>query len=792
MEKLDNINTTKNKPIEFTSIYRLLAFFLLTLNFGACQQDTVDTTLAKSNSRKEQIPDKIDFNFHVKPILSDRCFKCHGPDKNTVEGGLSFATEAAALAALGDKKDHFAIIPFQPDSSTLIERLYTDNLDDVMPPPESNLTISDYEKEVLKKWVAQGAEWKKHWSFILPQQPEIPEVKTKNWINNEIDNFVLQKLEANQITPNTSADKEKLLRRLSFDLTGLSPSIGELTTFLADDSPNAVEKQIDRLLESDAYAEQMAVQWMDLSRYADSHGYQDDLERVAWPWRDWVIHAFTKNMPYDQFVIWQLAGDLLPNPTREKIIATAFNRNHKITQEGGVISEEYRTEYVADRAQTFSTAFLGLTMECSRCHDHKYDPLSQKNYFQLFSFFNNIPESGLIQPYGAIPKPFIKLSKKEIDEVLTFINNADTLEDIPLMVMEEMKEPRPTFVLNRGLYDQPTIPVKPNTPEAVFAFDKDFSPNRKGLTDWLFDDKNPLTARVAVNRLWQQLFGVGLVATPDDFGNQGALPSHPELLDYLALKFRNEGWNVKAMLKYMAQSATYQQSAKISPELLEIDPENRLLARAARLRLSAEMIRDHALSISGLLSNEVGGPSVKPYQPEGLWAETIGGGGGSLAKYVQDEGGKLYRRSLYTFWKRTVPPPSMMIFDSSTRDLCTIKRQNTSTPLQALVLMNDPQIIEAARVVAQNTLAKVSSPEERITTIFRLATSRMPNQAEITSLNDYLQEELTYFESEPEKAEAYLAIGEYSLDLDKPTTEVAAYAMLASTIFNLEESFSRG
>lgn len=787
MDNLGNTITTKMKPIT----YSLLAFFVVALGLGACQEEESTASVVKAYNQKQQIPDKIDFNFHVKPILSDRCFKCHGPDKNTVEGGLSFATEEAALSALGDKKDHFAIIPFQPDSSTLMERLYTENVDDVMPPPESNLTISDYEKEILTKWVAQGAEWKRHWSFILPKKSEIPKVKTENWVNNEIDNFVLNKLEANQIVPNSPADKEKLLRRLSFDLTGLSPTIEALTTFLADDAPNAIEKQIDRLLASDAYAEHMAVQWMDLSRYADSHGYQDDFERITWPWRDWVIHAFTKNMPYDQFVLWQLAGDLLPNPTKEKIIATAFNRNHKITQEGGVISEEYRTEYVADRAQTFSTAFMGLTMECSRCHDHKYDPLSQKNYFQLFSFFNNIPEKGLTIA-GATPKPFITLSKKEINEVLTFINNADTLEEISLMVMQEMKKPRPTFVLNRGLYDQPTIRVKPNTPAAVFPFEEKFSRDRKGLAEWLFVEENPLTARVAVNRLWQQLFGIGLVATADDFGNQGALPSHPELLDYLAIKFRDEGWNVKTMLKYMAQSATYQQSAKIKPELLEIDPENRLLARASRLRLSAEMIRDHALSISGLLSTEVGGPSVKPYQPDGLWAETNGGGGGSLAKYVQDEGGKLYRRSLYTFWKRTVPPPSMMIFDSSTRDLCTIKRQNTSTPLQALVLMNDPQIIEAARVVAQNTLATTNSPEERITTIFRLATSRMPNPEEIASLNAYLQEEISYFENAPEKADAYLAIGEYSLNVDQPTTEVAAYAMLASTIFNLEESFSRG
>ncbi|MEM1123033.1 MAG: DUF1553 domain-containing protein, partial [Bacteroidota bacterium] len=425
-------------------------------------------------------------------------------------------------------------------------------------------------------------------------------------------------------------------------------------------------------------------------------------------------------------------------------------------------------------------------------HDHKYDPISQKNYFQLFSFFNNVPENGLIQPYGAIPKPFIKLTQKEIDEQLTFINNLDTIAEIPLMVMEEMPKPRQAHVLNRGAYDQPTDPVFPNTPESVLTFGENLPKNRKGLAEWLFDEKNPLTARVAVNRLWQQLFGVGIVSTSDDFGNQGALPTHPELLDFLAIKFREDGWDEKAMLKYIVSSATYQQSAKANEQVLEIDPENQLLARASRIRLSAEMIRDHALKISGLLSKEIGGPSVKPYQPDGLWAETIGGGGGSLAKYIQDEGYKLYRRSLYTFWKRTVPPPSMMTFDASTRDLCTVKRQRTSTPLQALVLLNDPQIIEATRVMAQNIVSEVETPEERIGQLFRLATSRQPTSDEVNTLKDYLAEELTYFEESPEKAEEYLNIGAYQMNYDLPEPEMAAYAMLASAIFNLDESISRG
>ena len=756
----------------------------------SCQQSPKET--GPLTSERQRVPDKIDFNFHVKPILSDRCFKCHGPDEMTVEAGLSFATKEAAFAALGDEKDHFAIVPHQPDSSTLVYRIFTDDPDDIMPTPESNLSLSSTEKEILKKWIAQGAEWKDHWSFIPPQKNPLPKVKNEAWANNEIDHFVLEKLEANQLVPNPKATKEKLLRRLSFDLTGLPPTIEDLENFLTDDSPNAYEKQIDRLLASKAYAERMAVIWLDIARYADSHGYQDDLERVAWPWRDWVIHAFDKNMAYNEFVSWQLAGDLFPNPNTEQIIATAFNRNHKITQEGGVIPEEYRTEYVSDRTQTFGTAFLGLTMECARCHEHKYDPISQENYYQLFSFFNNVPESGLIQPYGAIPKPFITLKKEEIEATLTFINNLDTIDEIPLMIMREMETPRSAFVLNRGAYDQPTEPVSPATPEAILAFDKAFSPNRKGLADWLFDEKNPLTSRVAVNRLWQQLFGTGIVATSDDFGSQGALPTHPELLDFLAVKFREEGWDIKAMLKYIAQSATYQQSAKVTPELQEFDPDNRLLARASRLRLTAEMIRDHALAISGLLSKEVGGPSVKPYQPEGLWAETVGGGGGSLAKYVPDEGANLYRRSIYTFWKRTVPPPSMMTFDASTRDLCTVKRQRTSTPLQALVMMNDPQLIEAMSVLAQHVVTQIEPVEQRIARIFQLTTSRLPEPQEVNSLKEYLQEELQYFKEQPEKATAYLSIGQFQSTYDLPQAEMAAYATLASTIFNLDESISRG
>lgn len=757
-----------------------------------CQQAKAEANPATAAGQKA-VPEVVDFNFHVKPILSDRCFKCHGPDSRARKGNLRLDTREGAFAALGESKSRHAIIAGDAEHSALIQRIFSDDPSQVMPPPESNLGLEDYEKAILKKWVEQGATWKEHWSFIPPHKPALPEVKDKSWVRNEIDRFVLARLEQQGLAPGPEASKEQLLRRITFDLTGLPPSLEEIDAFLADTSPDAYEKAIGRLLASDACAEHLAAKWMDIARYADTHGYQDDLERVMWPWRDWVIHAFRQNMPYSDFVRWQLAGDLLPHPTREQLIATAFNRNHKITQEGGVIPEEYRVEYVADRTQTFGTAFLGLTLECARCHSHKYDPIEQQEFYQLFSFFNNIPEYGLIEPYGAIPEPYIRLSRDEISQVLTFINNTDTLDDIPLMVMKEMETPRQAYVLKRGQYDHHGEPVSPGTPKSLGAFPESLPPNRLGLADWLLAPENPLMARVSANRYWQQMFGTGIVATLYDFGSQGALPTHPELLDWLAVKFEEDGWDVKAFLKYIAMSATYRQSCELRQGLLEADPENRLLARAPRLRLSAEMIRDHALSISGLLNREVGGPSVKPYQPEGIWEETTGGGGGSTSSYIMDEGDMLYRRSMYTFWKRTVPPPSMLSFDAPTRDFCTVQRQETSTPQQALVLLNDPQIVEACRVLAYRAVEEGGdTPRSRITFMFRLATSRRPTDRELRSLSEYFEQELAHYQREPGAAVRYLSVGQYPQKDLLPAPEMAAYALLATTIFNLDEAITKG
>lgn len=470
----------KNRPVYWirTTVYLLGAGLIILVS--ACQSGGPKGELAAMGTTAEIVPDIVDFTFHVKPILSDRCFKCHGPDKNAVEGGLSLNTPEDAYLALGENKDHYAIVPGDIKKSELINRIYTTDASLMMPPPESNLELKEHEKEILKKWIEQGAEYKTHWAFLPPKDPVVPKVSDSSWPQNEIDRFVLSNLEKMGLTPSDKAAREKLLRRIFFDLTGLPPSVAQLNSFVNNNSPTAYEEVIDSLLNTTDYAENMASEWMDISRYADTHGYQDDFERIMWPWRDWVIHAFDTNMPFDQFVTYQLAGDLLPNANAEQILATGFNRNHKITFEGGVIPEEYRVEYVEDRANTFGTAFLGLTLECARCHDHKYDPVSQKEHFELYSFFNNIDELGLT-PGGAgkIPKPYMTITEKEKNGVLDFVQlQKSPIKEVPVMIMEEMKEIRPTYILDRGVYDQPTDRVFPNTPEAILPFPEEYPKNR--------------------------------------------------------------------------------------------------------------------------------------------------------------------------------------------------------------------------------------------------------------------------------------------------------------------------
>ena len=686
------------------------------------------------------VPETIDFNFHVNPILSDKCFACHGPDDKQRKANLRLDTKEGLYQMTEDLIKRVIDLD-NLEESEMIRRIFHDNKSIVMPPPESNLSLSEYEKNILKKSILQGAEWKKHWSFIKPEKPEIPQIENNQWVKNEIDIFIAKNIENQNLEFSKMESKEILLRRLYFDIVGLPPSIDEIDQFLNDKSENSYEKVVDELLKSQNYGERMASIWMDIARYGDSHGYQDDTERTMWPWRDWVIHAYNKNLPYDEFITWQLAGDLIPNATKEQIIATGFNRNHKITQEGGVIPEEYRVEYVADRAITTSKLMMGLTMECARCHSHKYDNITHDEFYGFYGFFNNINEKGLIAYGDFAPEPKITISKNELNEGLDFIKLPDSLDKVTFMVMKETENLRKTYVLNRGLYNLQMNEVKNMTPSAVLPLEKE-NGNRLDLAKWFFSDENPLTSRVVVNRIWQQFFGVGIVATPDDFGSQGNRPINPELLDWLAVTYQKEDkWDTKKFIKRIVMSSTYRQSSVTTDLNYKIDPENVYLSRYPRQKLSAEMIRDNFLKTSGLLVNKLGGPSVKPLQPDGLWDEVTGGGGGSLAKYVMSSGENLYRRSLYTFWKRTVPPPTMMIFDAASRDNCEVKRQNTSTPLQSLTLMNNPEFQKAALHLSSNIFDKKLSLNEKINIVYRTITGRKPNKKEITMLEEYFDDE---------------------------------------------------
>ena len=716
-------------------------FCMIMIKFINTSTQSEEITISNSSDVLliSSIPENIDFNFHVKPIISDKCFACHGPDEKKREANLRLDTEEG-LYQLTEDLNSYVINKKNPEKSELLRRIFHENKSISMPPPESNLILTDHEKSILEKWIIQGAEWKKHWSYIKPILPSVPEVKNKDWVNNPIDNFILKNIENNQLNISNKEEKEILIRRVYFDLIGLPPSVEEIDNFLNDNSEKAYSNLVDKLLNSENFGERMASIWMDIARYGDSHGYQDDLERVMWPWRDWVIHAYNTNLSYDKFITWQIAGDLIPNASKEQIIATGFNRNHKITQEGGVIPEEYRSEYVADRTNTTSKVMMGLTMECARCHSHKYDDISHEEYYGMYSYFNNVDEDGLISYNDKAPKPNITVTRNDIEKDLGFINLPDSISEVTFMVMRETENLRKTYILDRGSYDAPTKEVESMTPTAVLPINI-INSNRLDLANWFFDDENPLTSRVVVNRLWQQFFGVGIVATPDDFGSQGNRPTNPELLDWLAVTFVKDNWDTKKFIKRIVTSSTYMQSSKVNISNKKLDPENIFLSYYPRQKLTAEMIRDNILASSGLLVNKIGGPSVKPYQPKGLWDEVIGGGGGSLARYIPSTGENLYRRSVYTFWKKTVPPPSMMIFDASSRDNCEVKRQDTSTPLQSLTLMNNPEFIKAANYLSGRIFNEKISLENKIKLLYRTVTGRSPSDIEIEKLAKYYDDE---------------------------------------------------
>lgn len=1015
--------------------------------------------LAWSTTAGTPAEPEIRFNRDVRPILSDNCFACHGPDENTRKAKLRLDTEDGLFS----KRDDYQIVtPGNRRESELFHRITTQNTEDRMPPEKSGKTLSAEHIELIGRWIDRGARWEGHWAFIKPERPRRPVVKDARWPRNEIDYFILHNLESAGLKPSPQATREQLIRRLSYDLTGLPPTIAELNAFLNDTTPTAYEQLVERFLAKPQYGERMAVHWLDIARYADTHGYHLDSGRDMWKWREWVIDAFNNNQPFDQFTVEQIAGDLLPNATTAQKLATGFNRNSMINFEGGAIPEEYLTQYIIDRVTTTSTVFLGLTVGCAQCHDHKFDPVSQKDFYRLYAYFNAVPENGLDGRNGnaapliylpdskqqtvldefkraiaaaeqklaeALPAidaaqpaweqelkarlqaPWIPLTPAEwtsrntaaldlmddgsilatgknpehdtfevvarieetgitalrlealLDDSLTgrgpgradngnFIlsefeveaapmNNlsqrqtiqfasahadysqsqyeiekaidgnpqtgwavdgnsrhqpatawfvattpfghgagtelrirlrfesqarhsigrfrlaasidpaaagpvpppriaeivllnpdkrsetqkgslqtyyretgsslfrihsaelarrrkalADFHKTIPTsMVMEQMDQPRDTFVLIRGQYNQHGEKVDPGVPASLHPLPENAPADRRALAQWLVDPNNPLTARVTVNRFWALVMGNGLVRTANDFGTQAEWPSHPELLDWLATEFVASGWDVKHLMRLIVNSATYRQSSVLSPELAEKDPENRLYARGPRFRLSAEAIRDTALAVGGLLVPEIGGPSVSPYQPPGLWEELSmrkDSGNWSAQKYVQDHGEKLYRRGMYTFWKRTSPPPSLQAFDAPNRETCVVQRDRTTTPLQALVLMNDPTYVEAARFLAERIIAEGgASAAERITYAFRLTLSRQPSTAEITILTELLEQERARFAANQEQAEQLLNVGEGKRNPALDPIEHAAWTTIATTILNLDETITK-
>jgi hypothetical protein len=990
------------------------------------------------STRQTVFAQEVSFNRDIRPILSQNCLLCHGPDPKHRKADLRLDDVESATKS--------AIVPGKPDQSAVLKRLLSDDPEERMPPADSGKQLTKSEIELVRRWIAQGAKYESHWAFIPPTKSEIPKIANPKLARNAIDRFVLKKLQDKGISPAQQADRYTLIRRVSLDLTGLPPTVEDVRAFVADRSENAWEKVIDRLLKSERYGEHMARYWLDAARYADTNGYQYDLEREQWVWRDWVIHAFNSNMSFDQFTVEQIAGDLLPNATDQQRLATAFHRNHPITIEGGVIDEEYRTEYVVDRVVTTSTVWLGLTMTCGRCHDHKYDPITQKEFYEFYAFFNQVPEKGhngfapklkidsplqaaqakqvkdelavaetrfkrlwnensanldarekdltknvkdqwltvvpeerrskggatltvqpdqsilasgknaateiyelvlncdtpiyairlealkhpsfvgggtgrgsngnfvlsefqvatskdesskftqvkiaqadadysqanynvsaaidgqlgrtgwavdgntkfedrvatftlaaplqpksvkkvriqlhhtwggshhigrlrvslATRPVQAVPSDvavIVKIDSKKrnatqaasIREYLAFrfgnaqlraaVNEVTSLRQrsvgmsaVPAtMVMADLPNPRKTRILLRGEYDKPQAEVSTGTPGALPAMLQGVPRNRLGLARWMVLPDHPLTARVAVNRFWARMFGIGIVKTTEDFGSQGEWPSDPELLDWLAMDFVESGWDIKQLLKTIAMSATYQQSSKVTPQLLKTDPDNRMLARGPRLRLDAEAIRDSALFASGLLSKQLGGASVFPYHPKGLWQE-INNRPGYSRIYKQDSGEKLYRRSLYTFWKRTVPPPSMAAFDAPEREFCVVQRSRTNTPLQAFVMLHDPQFVESARHLGQRMQTEGGdSVDARITFGFQACHSRPPTERELSILKRIFSVRLKQYESDAEAAKSVVAVGESKTESDGSDAEVAAWTTVGRVIFNLSE-----
>jgi len=854
----------------------------------------------------------IDYSRDIRPILADRCYGCHGPNEEGRESGLRLDVRESALAEADSGKR--AIVPGKPRASEMIRRILAEDADERMPPPHSHKTLAPEEIEKLRQWIHQGADWREHWAFLPPVEPELPLVKNQRWPRTPMDHFVLARLEQIGLKPSSDADRQTLIRRVTFDLTGLPPTLEEIDAFLADESPQAYEQLVNRLLQSPRFGEHMARFWLDVVRFGDSYGRHMDSMWDMWPYRDWVIKAFNSNKPYDEFITEQLAGDLLPDPTDEQLVATGFNRLHVTYGKGSVLPEEAFVNNVVDRVVTTGTALMGLTFECCRCHDHKYDPLTMKDFYSLFAYFNSIDGEPMFQRHEMPAEPtltYVKPEAKsryakvharesEVEKEITALRTAtaesaeyaDWLAEEPgrqhddglldgyfkdhvakfgqleeqlasvqrdkgeisctTAIWKERKEPRTAYVLKRGEYDQQGASVERRAPPFLPPLPEGAPLNRLGLAQWLTTREHPLFARVAVNRFWQQVFGVGIVKTSDDFGSQGAAPSHPQLLDWLAVGFIEDGWDMKKLMKRIVLSATYRQTSRVrnaefgvrsevgirsgefgvrnegetvregdsaldtptsaladsalrTPHSVfptphstlrtphSADPENRLLARGPRFRLDAEMLRDQALYISGLLVERLGGPSVKPPQPEGLWLAVSAAMSTGTQKFMQDVGSdKVHRRTLYTFIKRTAPPPQLAIMDAPSREYTCVRRERTNTPLQALLLLNDPQYFEAARALAERVLSDANpSPQEDAATMWRVAVGRHADETELTELLDLYQSSLAHFENNTDEANKLLTVGERPPLANLPIAQLAAWTTVGNLVLNLDETLTK-
>lgn len=808
--------------------------------------------LAWTSGQAEGTP-PVDFGREVLPLLSDNCFYCHGPDPSHRKAELRLDTQDGA---------YDVVIPGRSRESLLVERILSTDPEEVMPPLKTHKVLTPEQRGLLQRWIDEGAVWGEHWAWVAPKEPTLP-VPVAEFaapVRNPLDAFVQARLRRAGLTPAVEADRRTLLRRVTLDLTGLPPTPEEMAAFLADERPDAYEHVVDRLLASPHYGERMAWDWMEVARYADSNGYQGDAERTMWPWRDWVVRSFNANLPYDVFSIWQLAGDLLPDATEAQRLATGFNRNHPINGEGGRIAEENRVDYVLDMTETVGTAWLGLTVGCARCHDHKFDPITQRDYFSLSAYFNQTPVTG----EGGDPqtRPVLDLSSPEEKERLAALAarvvelarevkareeralavlEAETPESLSesvrtafaaeavrrdkekadliagtvahldpghaeavktlvearrerdryskslprVMVMEDMLERRSTHILEKGLYSKPGNVVDAGVPAKFPAPPPGAPDNRLGLARWLFSEQNPLTARVTVNRFWQMFFGHGLVKTSEDFGTKGELPTHPELLDWLALEFRRSGWDVKGFVRTLVTSHAYRQDSRLTLDLREKDAGNRLYARGPRHRLPSWMLRDQALAAGGLLVPRIGGPPVRPYQPPGVWEETTFG----EKKYVQDTGESLYRRSLYTFWRRIIAPTEF--FDVHSRMTASVKPVRTNTPSHALTTLNNPTYVEAARALAQRILQHAGSDEARLDEAFERVLARPAAANEQSVLLESLARLKGRFVADPAAAEALLRVGESPRDESLEPAVHAAWTSLCLAVLNFDETLNK-